>query len=89
MLPALIYVLRRRDSNFLWAFPYSLFWIAALSWISLWALLTPQRNSWLTRGLGKHPPAAVQEPVAETWAAAATAGLAAMPGGEAVFPMDN
>lgn len=88
MLPALIYVLRRRDSNFLWAFPYSLFWIAALSWISLWALLTPHRNSWLTRGLGKHSQAAAQAPVAEAWPAT-TAGLAAAPGGEVVFPMDK
>ncbi|MBU1276395.1 MAG: glycosyltransferase [Proteobacteria bacterium] len=66
MIPALIYVLRRRDSNFLWAFPYSLFWITALGWISLWALITPHRNGWLTRGLATHPEPA-QELVAEDW----------------------
>ncbi|MBU4564017.1 MAG: glycosyltransferase [Desulfarculus sp.] len=58
-LPALVYVLRHRNVNFLWAFPYTLFWMLALSWISLWALLTPHKNGWLTRGLAQPP-----EPVA-------------------------
>ncbi|MCF8041906.1 MAG: glycosyltransferase [Desulfarculaceae bacterium] len=55
ILPALVYVLRHRNSNFLWAFPYTLFWMVALSWISLWALLTPHKNGWLTRGLAQSP----------------------------------
>lgn len=54
-LPALVYVLRQRNANFLWAFPYTLFWMVALSWISLWALLTPHKNGWLTRGLAQPP----------------------------------
>ena len=54
-LPALIYILRHRNSNFLWAFPYTLFWMVALSWISLWALVTPHKNGWLTRGLTHSP----------------------------------
>ncbi|MCB2193027.1 MAG: glycosyltransferase family 2 protein [Deltaproteobacteria bacterium] len=54
-LPALVYVLRHRNANFLWAFPYTLFWMVALSWISLWALLTPHKNGWLTRGLAQPP----------------------------------
>lgn len=53
ILPARVYILRHRDSTFLWAFPYGIFWMLGLSWISLWALLTPHRNSWLTRGLGR------------------------------------
>ena len=53
-LPALVYVLRHRNSNFLWAFPYTLLWMVGLSWISLWALLTPHKNGWLTRGLRTH-----------------------------------
>ncbi|RJX34980.1 MAG: glycosyltransferase family 2 protein [Desulfarculus sp.] len=56
MLPALVYVWHRRDSNFLWSFPYMLLWMVGLSWISLWALLTPHKNGWLTRGLTSDRP---------------------------------
>jgi hyaluronan synthase len=51
MIPGLFYLSRRKDSNFLWAIPYSLFWLVGLSWISLYALFTPHRTGWLTRGL--------------------------------------
>ena len=61
-LPALVYVLRHRNANFLWAFPYTLFWMVALSWISIWALLTPHKNGWLTRGLAQ-PPVSVALPI--------------------------
>lgn len=57
LLPAAFYLLLHRNTNFLWAFPYSVFWMFALSWISLYALLTPHKNSWLTRGLTKPAPA--------------------------------
>lgn len=53
--PALFYLLRHRSSEFLWAFPYSLFCLAGLSWISLWALCTPHRNGWLTRTIKTDP----------------------------------
>jgi hyaluronan synthase len=58
LAPALVFVWRRHSSNFLWAFPYALFWLAGLSWISLWALATPHRTGWLTRGLGAACPRA-------------------------------
>lgn len=51
MIPGLFYLSRHKDSNFLWAIPYSLFWLIGLSWISLYALFTPHRTGWLTRGL--------------------------------------
>lgn len=51
MIPALLYLSRYKDSNFLWAIPYSLFYLVGLSWISLYALFTPHRTGWLTRGL--------------------------------------
>lgn len=51
VLPGAFYLLRYRSSDFLWAFPYTLYWLVALSWVSLYALLTPQRNGWLTREL--------------------------------------
>ncbi|MGE4290639.1 MAG: glycosyltransferase [Desulfovibrio sp.] len=49
LLPAAFYLIRHRSSDFLWAFPYTIYWLATLSWISLYALCTPQRNGWLTR----------------------------------------
>ncbi len=86
MVPAVIYALRRRDSNFLWAFPYSLFWIVSLSWVSLWALLTPHRNGWLTRGLNKHPEP-LEDSGVEVWAGGPNAGgLAAVRSQEIAFP---
>jgi hyaluronan synthase len=51
ILPGLIYVLRYRNTDFLWAFPYCMFLIPAVSWVSLYALMTPQRNRWMTRDL--------------------------------------
>ena len=49
LLPALVYLFRHRNSDFLWSFPFTAFWVTALSWISLYALLTPHRSKWLTR----------------------------------------
>lgn len=55
LLEASVYVLAREERGrvraALWAFPYALYSMVALSWISLWALLTPQRSAWLTRDL--------------------------------------
>ncbi|MEF2144203.1 MAG: glycosyltransferase [Desulfovibrionaceae bacterium] len=55
VIPALFYLLRNRSSDFLWAFPYTLYWLLALSWISLYALFTPHRNGWLTRQVAAKP----------------------------------
>ena len=78
-LPALVYVLRHRNANFLWAFPYTLFWMVALSWISIWALLTPHKNGWLTRGLAQ-PPVPVALPIPACSVASK---------GETMFHQDN
>ncbi len=51
LIPATVHRLRHGGWDFLWAFPYVCFSLFALSWISLYALLTPHRNSWLTRTL--------------------------------------
>ncbi len=53
LIPGLFYLFSHRSSNFLWAFPYSCFYVFALSWISFYALFTPHRNGWLNRGLKK------------------------------------
>ena len=50
-LPATVYALRHRSFQALWALPYSLFWTLGLSWIALYAWLTPHKTHWLTRGL--------------------------------------
>lgn len=62
LLQASVYVLVREERSrhvaALWALPYALYSAVALSWISLWALLTPHRSAWLTREL----PVAAEEP---------------------------
>ncbi len=51
LLPAVVYQVRYRNwSGWRWALPYSFFWLACLSWISVWGLLTASRSQWLTRG---------------------------------------
>lgn len=59
-IPGIFYALKYRSSNALWAFAYSLFWLAGLAWISPYALLTVGNNNWLTRSL----PAAKQTQLA-------------------------
>ena len=51
LLPALVHRRRRGGYSFLWSLPYSFFWVFTLSWVSLYALITPHKNGWLTRGL--------------------------------------
>ena len=94
LLPAGFYLLRHRTSDFLWAFPYTLYWLAALSWISLYALATPQRNGWLTRQIAsKSEPRAAEVPGLETLHAATMplcvpAGAASLwPAAESVAPV--
>ena len=55
---AIFFLLRRRSSDCLWAFAYTFYWLAALSWISLYALCTPHKNGWLTRQIKAAEPAA-------------------------------
>ena len=59
-LMATLYCWRERSSEGLWAYLYGIFWMGALFWINPYALLTPHKNAWLTRG-GKNR----QLPVAE------------------------
>ena len=56
LLPAAIYAARHKSSDCLWAFPYSLFWLSMLSWISLYALFTARRSQWLTGSSTTSPP---------------------------------
>lgn len=57
-IPAVVYLARHRSWNFLWALPYSFFWIIGLSWIGVWCMITPQRSGWLTREVKSGLPAA-------------------------------
>jgi len=50
-IPGTFYALKYRNSNALWAFAYSVFWLAGLAWISPYALVTAGNNNWLTRAL--------------------------------------
>ena len=49
--PGLFYVLRYKSHNAIWALPYSFLWMTCLSWIGLYALLTPHKNGWMTRDI--------------------------------------
>jgi hyaluronan synthase len=73
-LPALFYLHRHRSAACLWAFPYSLFLFLGLSWISLYALLTPYKNGWLTRQIAQPGP---QRPVAQAMAQTMSQTMAA------------
>jgi len=60
LLPMTFYLVRRRCLGCLWALPYGLYSLLLLSWITPYALLTPHRTGWLTRGSGEaHVPTAV------------------------------
>lgn len=64
-LPAAIYTSTRSAdvgwfralAGAVWAMPYGVLSVFALSWIGPYALVTPQRSGWLTRGLTAPPPA--------------------------------
>lgn len=56
-VPAAFYALRIRNASGLWAFPYGLFWLLGLSWINIYALLTPHKSAWLTRQIQPAKPA--------------------------------
>ncbi|MEF2230486.1 MAG: glycosyltransferase family 2 protein [Pseudodesulfovibrio sp.] len=62
LMPTFFYLLRHRSLACIWAFPYTVFMFFGLSWISLYALLTPHKNGWLTRDLATRPTFPVQEP---------------------------
>ena len=49
ILPAAFFIYRYRNSDALWAFAYSILSVAGLSWIALYAAITPQKTGWLTR----------------------------------------
>lgn len=52
IIPSVVYFLRHRTSfGFLWALPYTLYWMFCLSWIPLWGILTASNSAWLTRAL--------------------------------------
>ena len=53
LMPACFFLLRHRSLACLWAFPYTVFMFFGLSWISLYALLTPHKNGWMTRDLAR------------------------------------
>ena len=54
IIPSIVYYLRHRTAfGFIWALPYTLYWMFCLSWISLWGIMTASNSGWLTRSLPK------------------------------------
>jgi len=49
--PGIFYAIRYKSDRAIWAVPYSYYWMICLSWISLYALVTPHKNGWMTRDL--------------------------------------
>jgi hyaluronan synthase len=47
--PGIFYAVRYKSNNAIWALPYSFFWMLCLSWIGLYALMSPHKNEWMTR----------------------------------------
>ncbi|MES9996323.1 glycosyltransferase [Desulfovibrio aminophilus] len=82
-LPAVVYLLRHRSWNFLWAVPYSYFWIVGLSWIGVWSMITPHRSGWLTREVKSGLPVAA--PATELLQAAQSPILSPAP----IMTVDN
>ena len=51
--PGIFYAVRYKSEQAIWAVPYSFLWMTCLTWISLYALITPHKNGWMTRKLKK------------------------------------
>lgn len=49
LLPAAVFASTRTLRGAWWAFPYAVYSLVCLSWISPWALITAHRSGWLTR----------------------------------------
>lgn len=49
-IPSVVYAFCRRPDRCLWGFAYGLMATFGLTWITPFALLTPHRTGWLTRG---------------------------------------
>ena len=47
--PAAFCAILYRSGRMLWVYAYSIFWLAGLSWIGLYAWATPHKTGWLTR----------------------------------------
>lgn len=62
-VPFGVYMLCRRPSGAIWAFPYSLLSTFGLIWITPLALITPHRTGWLTRGQPTPSPSSVPSAV--------------------------
>ncbi len=53
LVSAAIYYANERDHGWVWLPVYQVYWLVTLSWVFPWALLTPHRMGWLTRGSGQ------------------------------------
>jgi len=51
--PGIFYAYRYKSHQAIYALPYSFFWMACLSWISMYATMSPHKTGWMTRNLQK------------------------------------
>jgi len=59
----IFYVIMHRNSTAAWGLPYGLYNLLSLSWISTYALCTPQNSGWLTRSISN----AAKQPCKAAW----------------------
>lgn len=55
LLPAAVFTMTRSHRGAIWAFPYALYSLICLSWITPFALISAHRSGWLTRQTIKSP----------------------------------
>lgn len=61
--PAVFYAIKRKSTDAIYAFGYSVFWLIGLWWIMPYAMLTAGNGGWLTRNLPADKP---QQPLRST-----------------------
>ncbi len=78
LVPLTVYFIRHRNLMCLWAIPYSIFYVAALAWIPVYAILTVHKSGWLTRQITAKPQRRPWLQVARLTPVYASAGILAM-----------
>ena len=55
MIPAIVFIRQKKSLlQSIWAFAFGLYWLWALSWISIYSIFTLHNSNWLTRKSEKH-----------------------------------
>lgn len=69
LVSSAIYFANERDHGWVWLPIYQVYWLISLSWIFPFALFTPHRMGWLTRGATRQDQGDAQTPSSAKWVA--------------------